>query len=78
MITLHNYSYPWWWQRLVGRKSQAAPKPVRSFVFRIFSLSPGAAAHADVAVVLYKALMTCKGITTWFGRKASTGCYGCL
>lgn len=48
-----------------------------SFVVGIF-LSLGAAAHADVAVVLYKAPMTCKGITTWLARKASTERYGCL
>lgn len=62
---------------MLGERSQAASKPVWSFVVGIF-LSLGAAAHADVAVVLYKAPMTCKGITTWLARKASTERYGCL
>lgn len=34
-----------------------------------------AAAHADVAVVLYKALMICESITTPFGCTASTKYY---
>lgn len=57
-------------------ENQTASKPIQ-FVFGIF-LILGAAAHADVAVVLYKALMICKIIMTQFGRKASTKYYGCL
>lgn len=49
-------------------ESQTASKPVW-VCFRYFSYLLGAEAHADVAVVLYKALMICKSITTQFDAK---------
>lgn len=65
VITLYNYSYPWWWQGLLGSQRAKQPPRQRSvFSVGIFSYLRGAAAHADVAVVLYKALMICKSITT--------------
>lgn len=40
VITLYNYSCPWWWQGLLGRQeSQTASKPVQS-LFSIFFPSP--------------------------------------
>lgn len=45
-------------------------------LFSVFSPHlRGTAAHADVAVVLHKALMICKSITTPFGLRASTKYY---
>ena len=78
MITLYNYSYPWWWQGLLGRQGARQPPGRFRVCFWYFSCLLGAAAHADVAVVLYKALMICKTITTWFGCRASMKYYGCL
>lgn len=59
-------------------ESQTASTPTQFVFGRCFSYLLGAAAHADVAVVLYKALMICKSITTQLGWKASTKYYGCL
>lgn len=72
VITLYNYSCPWWWRRHRGKTE---PDELE-LIWGLFSVFPphlcSAAAHADVAVVLYKALMICESITTPFGCTAST------
>lgn len=43
-----------------GERARQPPSQC-GVLFSVFFLSLGAAVHAGVAVVLYKALMTCKG-----------------